>query len=173
MIPRTMPACLNAQSPQQQAIEKAQADRKTRFQARLSHVIAHENAHASAGGGFAGSPVINADEASGHVSGHVPIRMDFGKTAADALRNARIIFGAAKAPGDPSSQDDAVAAAALSIGSSLAASRRVQEQQMQDMERQKSMLFTGNSPTANPNDPVFKPPMDNPFAKPFKTKVTP
>ncbi len=129
----------------------AKAERERKFQARLSHVIAHENAHAAAGGSLAGAPVIHADKATGQVSGHVPIKMDFGKTADDALRNAQIISGAALAPGDPSPQDLAVSATALSKGASLAASRRENEKKQKSAQKANPFAFqTVKSTAKNP-----------------------
>ncbi len=142
--------------PDEEELRQAKAKRKQQYQARLAHVIAHENAHAAAGGRFAGAPVIEADETSGHVSGHVPIRMDFGKTSKDALSNARIIFGAATAVSDMSAADSAVAAAALSIGYSLAASRKIQEEAAERNAHSSVRFASQQGP--------FQAPKHNPFA---------
>lgn len=158
MIPRSMPVGLRTLSPEQEAVKRAQDERKKRFQARLAHVMSHEQAHKSAGGRFAGSIVINADESTGHVSGHVPIQMDFGKTADEAVANARVISGAAKAPADPSSQDNAVAAAAMSIGMSLYHTRKAQEDAMR---RQRMMEQIGRTPSQNATANTAR---QNPFA---------
>jgi hypothetical protein len=152
------------QDSQQQATKKAQEEHKKRFQQRLAHVTAHENAHASAGGRFAGSPVIIADEYSGHVSGYVPIKMDFGKTAEDAINNAQIISSAAKAPSDPSSQDNAVAAAALSIGNYLASVRRTMEKS-RDKKEKKNQPWPAGALNDVYRKPQYINPADNPFSR--------
>jgi hypothetical protein len=155
----SMPSpCLGGQNKD---FEQAKAERKARFQERLSHVIAHENAHAAAAGALGGAPVINANEATGEVSGHVPIRMDFGKTAEDAERNASIIIRAALAPGDPSGQDKAVASAASSIGFGLASSRRAQEKERATKQMVQNSMMQG----VGQFNPQALNSHQNPFAK--------
>ncbi len=145
------------QNPAQQLQQRAQEEHQRRYQARLSEVISHENAHASAGGRFAGAPVIEADPHTGIVNGHVPIRMDFGATADEAEKNSAIIAAAACAPGfaNMSGADKNVYFAARSTGPQLAAKRRHQEQQQL---QQQAMM----NPFAQPLIPPK--PGQNPFA---------
>lgn len=145
--------------------KKLAQEKEARFQARLSHVIAHENAHSAAAGRFGGAPVIISDRESGHVSGYVPIKMDFGKTADEAMANARTIAGAALAPGDPSGQDKAVAAAAMSIGGNLAAQRKTQQK-----EKQKELPAPA---IGAPFQPKNVDTSQNPFASKTKSQAVP
>lgn len=87
---------------------------------RDREVHAHEQAHAAAGGQFAGSPVYEFTRGPDGVnyasSGHVSI--DVSKIAGDAratLDKAQIVQRAAMAPANPSSADRAVAAQAAQM----------------------------------------------------------
>jgi len=141
---------------------KQQQERKARFQARVSDVWKHENAHAAAAGGLGGAPAVHADESSGEVSGHVPIQMEFGKTADDALRFAAQIVRAALAPADPSSQDLNVSRTAQAFGSRLAQSRRMQEAAHQEHSNPPQRSGVPRWGDVNPQ-PFTKPKGPNPF----------
>ena len=84
-----------------------------------SHVKAHESAHKSVGGSFAGSAsykyVIGPDGKRYAVAGEVPILVKKGKTPQETIKNMEIVKAAALAPSDPSPQDLKVAAIAESI----------------------------------------------------------
>lgn len=114
--------------------ERLKKAKEARFKANLAHVHQHEAAHAAAAGELGGGIVINADPESGAVSGHVPIRMYFGKTADEALKFASQIRGAALAPGDPSGQDMAVASQAQFMGNALYTQRKEAERKRLDKQ---------------------------------------
>lgn len=84
-----------------------------------SHVKAHELAHKSVGGSFAGAPsykyVTGPDGKKYAVAGEVPILIKKGKTPEETIENMKIIKAAALAPTDPSPQDLKIAAIAQTI----------------------------------------------------------
>jgi|GEM_PF-6067682 len=84
--------------------------------ARDREVRAHEQAHAAAGGHYAGAPVYQFERGpnglSYAVGGEVPISTGAEATPEATLRKAQIIRRAAMAPAEPSSQDRGVAAMA-------------------------------------------------------------
>jgi hypothetical protein len=90
--------------------ELAQRDRAVR---------AHEAAHQAAGGDMTGSAAFTTetgpDGRQYAVGGEVPIQMSEGRTPEETLQRAERIRAAALAPGDPSPQDRAVAAAAAQM----------------------------------------------------------
>lgn len=83
---------------------------------RDAEVRAHENAHASAGGGHAGSPSYEMqrgpDGKSYAVGGEVAIDTSAESTPQATVRKMDTVIRAALAPADPSPQDQKVAAAA-------------------------------------------------------------
>ncbi|NNE43760.1 MAG: hypothetical protein HKN12_06110 [Gemmatimonadetes bacterium] len=89
------------------------------LRARDAEVRAHENAHASAGGGLAGAPSYEfqqgPDGRQYAVGGEVPIQVKEGATPEETLRIANQVRAAALAPANPSSADMAVAASASSL----------------------------------------------------------
>ncbi len=92
------------------------------------NIRAHEAAHMSAGGGFAGSAsYVYAKGPDGRmyvVGGEVPIQAPEGKTPEETIKNMEVVQRAALAPPDPSAQDLAVAAAAMQIESRARAAIR-------------------------------------------------
>ena len=82
-----------------------------------NHIYAHEMAHKTAGGSFAGAISIERNADGIPVSGHVPIKMPVLNKAnpQKTIDHANIVIRAALAPGDPSDQDYRVAAQAESI----------------------------------------------------------
>lgn len=82
-----------------------------------NHIYAHEMAHKSAGGSFAGAISIERNADGIPVSGHVPIKMPVLNKAnpQETIDHANIVIRAALAPGDPSTQDYRVAAQAEQI----------------------------------------------------------
>jgi hypothetical protein len=82
-----------------------------------NHIYAHEMAHKTAGGSFAGAISIERNADGIPVSGHVPIKMPVLNKAnpQQTIDHANIVIRAALAPGDPSAQDYRVAAQAESI----------------------------------------------------------
>ncbi|MBX2800864.1 MAG: hypothetical protein KTR31_24500 [Myxococcales bacterium] len=84
--------------------------------ARDAEVRAHEAAHASAGGGLAGSPSYSyqtgPDGKQYAVGGEVSIDTSGGATPQETIARMRQVRAAALAPANPSGQDQAVAASA-------------------------------------------------------------
>ncbi len=84
---------------------------------RYSDVYAHELAHKSVAGSFGGSIVIDKNPDGLIVGGHVDIKMPgFNpKNPQESKNHAEVVFKAAMAPHDPSTQDYKVAAEAQQI----------------------------------------------------------
>ena len=82
-----------------------------------NHIYAHELAHKTVGGSFAGAISIENDANGIPVSGHVPIKMPVldEKDPQKTIDHANIVIKAALAPSDPSSQDYKVASQASAI----------------------------------------------------------
>lgn len=76
-----------------------------------NHIYAHEMAHKSAGGVFAGAISIERNADGIPVSGHVPIKMPVlnKKNPQQTIDHANTVIRAALAPFDPSGQDYKVA----------------------------------------------------------------
>lgn len=76
-----------------------------------NHIYAHEMAHKTAGGSFAGNITIERNSEGIPVSGHVPIKMPVLNKAnpQQTIDHANTVIRAALAPGDPSTQDYKVA----------------------------------------------------------------
>ena len=85
--------------------------------ARYAEVYHHEALHKSAAGSFGGAIVIEKDSNGLITGGHVPIQMPaMDKKNPEKTKNhAEIVFRAAMAPSDPSSQDYKVAAEAKNM----------------------------------------------------------
>jgi len=83
---------------------------------RDAEVKAHEAAHQAAAGGLAGAASYTYQQGPDGkmyaIGGEVPISAPTSSSPEEALANARKIMAAATAPGDPSSQDMAVASSA-------------------------------------------------------------
>lgn len=90
-----------------------------RLKAIEEKVKAHESAHKSAGGQFAGSvsyTYTSGPDGKRYITGgEVQIQIVEGKTPDETIRNMEIVRRAALAPSDPSPQDRAVAAQATQI----------------------------------------------------------
>ena len=80
-------------------------------------IYAHEMAHKSAGGTFAGEISIERNSEGIPVSGHVPIQMPVldKSNPQKTIDHANVVIKAALAPGDPSDQDYKVANQARQI----------------------------------------------------------
>lgn len=98
-------------------IREMQKQRDELIQRNYNHIYAHELAHKTAGGSFAGSITIEKNSDGIPVSGHVPIKMPVlnSQNPQHTIDHANIVIKAALAPGDPSEQDYKVAAQASSI----------------------------------------------------------
>jgi len=90
-----------------------------KLKAQEEKVKAHEAAHKSAGGQYAGAVSYTyrpgPDGKSYIVGGEVQIDISPGKTPEETIRKMAIVQRAALAPADPSGQDRAVAAQAASL----------------------------------------------------------
>jgi hypothetical protein len=82
-----------------------------------NHIYAHEMAHKTAGGSFAGSITIERNADGIPVGGHVPIKMPVldKNNPQKTIDHANTVINAALAPSDPSSQDYKVANQASQI----------------------------------------------------------
>lgn len=82
-----------------------------------NHIYAHEMAHKTAGGSFAGAISIERNQDGIPVSGHVPIKMPTldKNNPQKTIDHANTVIRAALAPGDPSAQDYKVANQAAQI----------------------------------------------------------
>ena len=82
-----------------------------------NHIYAHEMAHKSAGGQFAGAISIERNSEGIPVSGHVPIQMPTlnKKNPQQTIDHANTVIRAAIAPSDSSGQDYKVANQASQI----------------------------------------------------------
>jgi len=110
-----------------------------RLQQVEQSIRSHEQAHKSAGGGFAGgASFIYARGPDGRMyvsGGEVSIQAPEGKTPEETIQNMEIVRRAALAPPDPSGQDLSVAAAAAQIESkALAAIRQGHYLKQTDMK---------------------------------------
>lgn len=82
-----------------------------------NHIYAHEMAHKSAGGVYAGAISIERNSEGIPVSGHVPIQMPVlnKQNPQQTIDHANTVIRAALAPSDPSGQDYKVANQASAI----------------------------------------------------------
>ena len=82
-----------------------------------NEIYAHEMAHKSAGGQYAGAISIERNSEGIPVGGHVPIQMPVldKKNPQKTIDHANVVIKAAMAPADPSGQDYKVADRANSI----------------------------------------------------------
>ncbi|AXS41933.1 putative metalloprotease CJM1_0395 family protein [Breoghania sp. L-A4] len=117
------------------AVEELSAEEKKQvsdLRKRDAEVRAHENAHAAAGGGHAGSPSYEMqrgpDGKSYAVGGEVAIDTSAESTPEATARKMQVVIRAALAPADPSPQDQRVAAAARqTLIAAQAEARKVRE----------------------------------------------
>jgi len=84
--------------------------------ARDSEVKTHESQHQAAGGGMVGAASYSYQQGPDGkmyaIGGEVSITTPTGSSPEERIRNAQTVIASAMAPGDPSSQDSAVAASA-------------------------------------------------------------
>ena len=100
-------------------LRERQKQRDDLIQRNYNHIYAHELAHKSAGGSFAGAISIDKNADGIPVSGHVPIQMPVldKNNPQKTIDHANTVIKAAMAPSDPSSQDYRVASEAADIKS--------------------------------------------------------
>jgi len=120
-----------AQKEKEQELEKSKAKEKAsnphelsqeqkeqvkELASRDAEVKAHEAAHQAAAGGLAGAASYTYQQGPDGkmyaIGGEVPISAPSSSSPQAALENARKVIAAATAPGEPSSQDMAVASSA-------------------------------------------------------------
>ena len=106
----------NAENQQQ---EQAEQQQLTKLKQRDAEVRAHEQAHASLGGQYAGSPQYEyetgPDGKEYAVGGEVSIDISEASTPEETIRKAQQVKAAALAPAEPSAQDLRVATEATQI----------------------------------------------------------
>ena len=99
-----------------QNLSPQQEEQVKELQSRDAEVKAHEAAHQSAAGGLAGAASYTYQQGPDGkmyaIGGEVPISIPSSASPKEALANARKVQAAATAPGEPSSQDMAVASSA-------------------------------------------------------------
>ena len=100
-------------------LRESQKQKNEIIQRNYNHIYAHEMAHKTVGGSFAGAITITKNADGIPVSGNVPIKMPVldKKDPQKTIDHANIVIKAAMAPGDPSPQDFNVAAQAATIKS--------------------------------------------------------
>ena len=100
-------------------LRERQKQRDDLIQRNYNHIYAHELAHKSAGGSFAGAISIEKNADGIPVSGHVPIQMPVldKNNPQKTIDHANTVIKAAMAPSDPSLQDYRVASEAADIKS--------------------------------------------------------
>ncbi len=97
-------------------LSQEQEQQVKELQSRDAEVKAHEAAHQAAAGGLAGAASYTYQQGPDGkmyaIGGEVPITTPSSTSPEEALENARKVQAAATAPGEPSSQDMAVASSA-------------------------------------------------------------
>ena len=110
--------------------EKAEVRKLRRTDAEVRR---HEQAHAMAGGRYAGTPsyeyVQGPDGGRYAVGGEVSIDASPAKDAAATIQKMEIVIRAALAPANPSAQDHAIANKARQIKAEAVAERRAERQE--------------------------------------------
>lgn len=124
----------NAEARQQQQQEAAEQAEIQELEDRDAEVRAHEQAHASVGGQYAGSPSYEfetgPDGQQYAVGGEVSIDISEESTPEETIRKMQQVRAAALAPSEPSAQDLRVAQEANQIA--LEARAELSQEQAQD-----------------------------------------
>ncbi|MBL4630223.1 MAG: hypothetical protein JKY14_03375 [Paraglaciecola sp.] len=109
----------NAENQQQEQQQQAEQQQIAELKQRDAEVRAHEQAHASLGGQYAGSPQYEyergPDGRQYAVDGEVSIDISKSATPEETIRKAQQVKAAALAPAEPSAQDLRVATEATQI----------------------------------------------------------
>lgn len=141
---------LNAKA-EKQALEQEQ-DEISQLAARDREVRAHEQAHASVGGQYAGSPTYSfqrgPDGVRYAVGGEVSIDTGKAATPEETIRKAQVVRRAALAPAEPSPQDRRVAAEASQIQAEALQELRVQQVEEQEQKEGASDIDEEGSGTS-------------------------
>lgn len=134
------------QEQQQQAAEKREVDELKR---RDQEVRAHEQAHASVGGQYAGSPSYDyqtgPDGRQYAVGGEVSIDISEERSPEDTLRKMQQVRAAALAPAEPSAQDLRVASEATQ--KAVEARGEISQQAQEELEKNQARQRGEVSPT--------------------------
>jgi len=105
-----------AQERVEQAEQKAEFQEIRQLERRDAEVRAHEQAHASVGGAYAGAPSYEYETGPNGkkyaVGGEVPVSLSEEESPQDTINKMQTVRAAALAPAEPSSQDRRVAAEA-------------------------------------------------------------
>jgi hypothetical protein len=129
---------LQREQQQQDSVEQKEI---AELAARDREVKAHEQAHAAAGGQYAGAPSYQYQRGPNGVSyavgGEVAISAPTGTNSEQALQAAEQVRRAALAPAQPSSQDISVAAQASKTAANIRAemSQQVSDARIEELER--------------------------------------
>ncbi len=128
------------------------------LQTRDNQVRAHENAHAGAGGAFAGSPTYDYQQGPDGrryaVGGEVSISVRGGSSPDETARNARQVRSAALAPSDPSAQDLRVAARATAMETEARAElSRVKQEELTEGSAAPDVVENGEAPLRQAGSP--------------------
>lgn len=163
----------NAQGRQQQQQDQAEAKKVEELKARDQEVRAHEQAHASVGGQYAGAPSYEfetgPDGRRYAVGGEVQIDISNERTPEETLRKMQQVRAAALAPAEPSPQDLRVASEAtqkaMHARAEIAKQQSTESQSSfeqvfppsslfdnSDQQAQKANGFAQNSPVAEVPD---------------------
>lgn len=145
----------NAESKQQEQQQQAEQQEIKELEARDQEVRAHEQAHATVGGQYAGSPSYEfengPDGKQYAIGGEVSIDISKENTPEETVRKMQQVRAAALAPSEPSPADLRVASEATQI----AAEARVDiaEQRTAEAAQAVSESFRGNSPAEQSAEP--------------------
>lgn len=147
------------QSRQQQQQEQQDAKEIEQLKARDQEVRTHEQAHATTGGQYAGSPqyeyTTGPDNKRYITGGEVSIDVSEAKSPEETLRKMEQVRAAALAPAEPSSQDLKVAAEA---------SQKAVEARSDIAEENREALSSANSEsTENSGSSKIEEDSDTPF----------
>lgn len=136
----------NAEQRQQEQQEQAEQREIQQLQQRDQEVRAHEQAHASVGGQYAGSPVYEyetgPDGKRYAVGGEVSIDIGKENTPEETLRKMQQVKAAALAPAEPSAQDLQVASEASQRA--FEARSELNEQRAEELQRATEQRRSGD-----------------------------
>lgn len=147
----------NKEKPKSNSKEDLQTKREVaKLQSAERKIIAHEMAHMSAGGKFAGSPSYSYTQGPNGkkyiTGGEVPIKIIKGKTPEETIQNMEQVKRAALAPANPSPQDMSVASKASQIKSSAAAEKNKEITQPDKKEKDSNNSIIKEDISQNEND---------------------
>lgn len=129
----------SGQGRDEQGLQEEELEQLRELEARDAEVRAHEQAHASVGGQYAGAPSFSYQTGPNGVKyavgGEVPISLPSSSgNPEQTIRAAEQVRRAALAPVDPSGQDRRIAASASQVSQSARAEVRVQQTQERSLK---------------------------------------